>query len=219
MSESFLIGAMLSVVGGFWDAYTYIARGKVFANAQTGNIVLLGLNLARGEWHKAMLYAVPILAFVAGILIVELIRSRFQNISALHWRQIIIAAELVIITAVAFIPYGNMDIVANVLVSFVCSLQVQSFRKIKGEVCATTMCTGNLRSATDLLFSAIRDKDKHKLSRSMVYFGLDLIFLIGAVIGVVAVDNFGGFSLISTSAVLAIVLILMNIRPKKEVNE
>ncbi|MEE1024774.1 MAG: YoaK family protein, partial [Acutalibacteraceae bacterium] len=124
MSESFLIGAMLSVVGGFWDAYTYIARGKVFANAQTGNIVLLGLNLARGEWHKAMLYAVPILAFVAGILIVELIRSRFQNISALHWRQIIIAAEIVIITAVAFIPYGNMNIVANVLVSFVCSLQV-----------------------------------------------------------------------------------------------
>lgn len=215
MSESFLIGAMLSVVGGFWDAYTYIARGKVFANAQTGNIVLLGLNLARGEWHKAMLYAVPILAFVAGILIVELIRSRFQNISALHWRQIIIAAEIVIITAVAFIPYGDMDIVANVLVSFVCSLQVQSFRKIKGEVCATTMCTGNLRSATDLLFSAIRNKDKKLLKRSGVYFGLDLLFLVGAIIGVAAVDNLGGFSLISTSAVLAVVLILMNIRPEK----
>ena len=120
MSESFLIGSMLSIVGGFWDAYTYIARGKVFANAQTGNIVLLGLNLAKGNWHKAVLYAVPILAFVAGILIVELVRLKLQNISTFHWRQIIIAAELVIITAVAFIPYGNMDIVANVLLSFVC---------------------------------------------------------------------------------------------------
>lgn len=215
MSESFLIGAMLSVVGGFWDAYTYIARGKVFANAQTGNIVLLGLNLARGEWHKAMLYAVPILAFVVGILIVELVRLKLQNISTFHWRQIIIAAELVIITAVAFIPYGNMDIVANVLVSFVCSLQVQSFRKIKGEVCATTMCTGNLRSATDLLFSAIRNKDKKLLKRSGVYFGLDLLFLVGAIIGVMMISLVGEITLLSTSVVLVIVFILMLFHPRK----
>ena len=47
MSESFLIGALLAVVGGFLDAYTYLLRGGVFANAQTGNIVLLGLNLAQ----------------------------------------------------------------------------------------------------------------------------------------------------------------------------
>ena len=41
MSESFLIAALLSVSGGLQDAYTYVARGKVFANAQTGNIVFL----------------------------------------------------------------------------------------------------------------------------------------------------------------------------------
>ena len=29
MSESFLIGTLLAVVGGFLDAYTYIARGGV----------------------------------------------------------------------------------------------------------------------------------------------------------------------------------------------
>ena len=41
MSEAFLTAALLSVSGGLQDAYTYIARGQVFANAQTGNIVLL----------------------------------------------------------------------------------------------------------------------------------------------------------------------------------
>ena len=48
-SESYLVGAVLAVAGGFLDAYTYICRGHVFANAQTGNIVLLGVNLAAGE--------------------------------------------------------------------------------------------------------------------------------------------------------------------------
>ena len=39
MSESFLTAAFLSVSGGLQDMYTYISRGHVFANAQTGNIV------------------------------------------------------------------------------------------------------------------------------------------------------------------------------------
>lgn len=38
--------------GGFQDAYTYCCRGSVFANAQTGNIVLLSAALFRGEWRS-----------------------------------------------------------------------------------------------------------------------------------------------------------------------
>ena len=45
MSESFLTAAFLSISGGLQDAYTYIYRGEVFANAQTGNIVLLSQSL------------------------------------------------------------------------------------------------------------------------------------------------------------------------------
>ena len=40
MSESFFLTAILAIVGGFLDAYSYLMRGHVFANAQTGNIVL-----------------------------------------------------------------------------------------------------------------------------------------------------------------------------------
>ena len=46
MSETFRLGALLTVVGGFLDTYTYLSRGGVFANAQTGNIVLLALTAA-----------------------------------------------------------------------------------------------------------------------------------------------------------------------------
>ena len=58
MSDSFRIGAMLAVVGGFLDAYTYLARGQVFANAQTGNIVLLGVHLSEGDFKKALSYQI-----------------------------------------------------------------------------------------------------------------------------------------------------------------
>ena len=43
ISESIELGILLALSGGFMDAYSYIGRGEVFANAQTGNMLLLPL--------------------------------------------------------------------------------------------------------------------------------------------------------------------------------
>ena len=40
----------LMTVAGFFGAYTYLLRGNVFCNAQTGNVVLMGLALGAGHW-------------------------------------------------------------------------------------------------------------------------------------------------------------------------
>lgn len=47
MSDTFHAAVFVTLSGGFQDAYTYICRGQVFANAQTGNIVLLSAALLR----------------------------------------------------------------------------------------------------------------------------------------------------------------------------
>ena len=54
--ETFRLGMMLCMVGGFMDAYTFVTRGKVLANAQTGNVVYLAINLQRGDFGKALLF-------------------------------------------------------------------------------------------------------------------------------------------------------------------
>ena len=74
-SESVELGILLTLVGGFLDAYTFVGRGGVFANAQTGNVVLMGIEAATGEWEKAVLYAVPILAFIVGVVVAEMIKK------------------------------------------------------------------------------------------------------------------------------------------------
>ena len=60
MSESFLTAAFLSISGGLQDAYTYICRGEVFANAQTGNIVLLSQSLVERKWSTVIHYLIPL---------------------------------------------------------------------------------------------------------------------------------------------------------------
>ena len=94
MSESFITAAFLSVSGGLQDAYTYIFRGKVFANAQTGNIVLLGQNLVDRNWRMCVHYAVPLLFFALGIAAAECIKQKFQNMQQFHWRQIVVLCEI-----------------------------------------------------------------------------------------------------------------------------
>ena len=64
MSESFRTAAFLALSGGLQDAYSYCARGEVFANAQTGNIVLLSQRLFRMDWSGAMHYLLPLCAMV-----------------------------------------------------------------------------------------------------------------------------------------------------------
>ena len=79
MSESLALGIVLTLAGGFQDAYSYNCRGKVFANAQTGNIVLLGQNLATGNWQSAVRYLLPILAFIGGVYVTEWIRELYKD--------------------------------------------------------------------------------------------------------------------------------------------
>ena len=151
MSESMRLGALLAVAGGFFDAYTYLCRGGVFANAQTGNIVLLGLELAEREWLRALAYLAPILAFALGVVVAEVVKRRGKARQAggagMHWRQVIVLAEIVLLAVAAFLPQ-RMDMAVNILISFVCAMQVEAFRKVRGSAFATTMCTGNLRSGT-----------------------------------------------------------------------
>ena len=56
MSESLLTASFIILSGGLQDAYTYLCRGKVFANAQTGNIVLCSAYLFDGQWRRSARY-------------------------------------------------------------------------------------------------------------------------------------------------------------------
>ena len=144
MSESFVTAAFLSVSGGLQDAYTYFCRGKVFANAQTGNIVLLNDYLFHGNFPEAVHYLVPLISFMCGVAAAEVLRIRFQSARRLHWRQMILLIEIGLLLFVGFLP-GSFRLSANALVSFACAMQVQAFRKVSSYAFASTMCIGNMR--------------------------------------------------------------------------
>ncbi len=214
MSESFRIGALLAFAGGFFDSYTYIARGGIFANAQTGNIILLAIQLVQGHFLNALYYLIPILAFMSGIFLIESIKRRFYQIQQFHWRQIVLFIEVIVLIFVAHIPLGKGNLLANVLISFVCSMQVQSFRTMHGLPYATTMCTGNLRSGANQLVHLVFEKDKKAAESALLYFAVIVVFILGAGTGALVTPAFGARSILFCCIFLIAALILLSFQRK-----
>ena len=206
-SESLRIGILLALAGGFLDAYTYLCRGKVFANAQTGNMVMLGISFLEGNTTNVIKYIIPIIAFAIGVLLAEIIRHRLLEHEKIHWRQAVLAIEIVLLIFVAFIPY---DYIANTLISLICAMQVESFRKFHGNAYATTMCTGNLRSGTEKLVIFIKNKDRKHLKIAIQYYFIIFIFCFGAFIGGIFSRNIGRKAILISCIPLVLSLVIMS---------
>ena len=56
MSESLLVGCLLAWAGGFLETYSFFTREGVFANCQTGNLVMLAMRLTQQNFQEALLY-------------------------------------------------------------------------------------------------------------------------------------------------------------------
>lgn len=214
-SETFLLSAILALSGGFQDAYTYNVRNGVFSNAQTGNVVLMSQHLMEGNWMRALHYLFPVLAFAFGVLVAERIGHTYKNARKIHWRQIVVLIEILILLAVGFMPQ-KFNMAATMLVSFACAMQVQTFRKVNGYGYASTMCIGNLRSGTAALSAYMRDRRPEQIRQAMYYFGIILFFAVGAGIGGNLSMRLGFKAIWFSSAVLAVSFLLMFIEEKEK---
>ena len=214
MSESLLTASFIILSGGLQDAYTYICRGKVFANAQTGNIVLFSAYLFEGNFARCLHYLVPLLAFMVGIFAAECIHRHYKYMEKVHWRQLIVLAEIVLLFIVGFLPQ-EVNTFANALVSFVCAMQVQTFRKVRGHAYASTMCIGNMRSGTEALCAYFHTREPEVLQKALTYFGVIGLFAAGAGFGALLTHALAERGIWVSCALLTVSFLFMFIHKKK----
>ena len=134
--------------------------------------------------------------------------GRLRAAQALHWRQVTVAAELLLLAAVAFLP-AALDNAANVLVAFVCAVQVESFRKVNGNAFATTMCTGNLRSGTERLYLWGKTGERDHGHRAAQYYGIIVFFIVGAALGAWCSGRWGQRAVLGACVLLLAAFLLM----------
>ena len=208
MSETLVLALIITFSGGLQDAYTYFARNHVFANAQTGNIVLMASKIFDGQYSDALHYLFPLISFMIGILVAEQIQGIYKEAKKLHWRQAVLLFEIIALFLSGFFS-ENQNSIANSLVSFSCAMQVQAFRSVHGYPYASTMCIGNMRAGVSALSHWVRTRNHDSLIKAVHYVTIIVIFALGAVAGYGFLNILGMKTIWISSTLLLIGFLLM----------
>ena len=178
-----VIACLFTVVGGYLDAYAYLAHGNVFANAQTGNVVLLAVQASAGQWARAARHLPPIVAFAAGVATAQCIGVRPQK-REFHGTLFCQACEFGILAGLAAVADRLPNACVVPLISFVAALQNTSFGQVGPWSFTSPMTTGNLRKATSGLTLWLLGRDAARNRSQAIALGwVCLSFLAGAVGG------------------------------------
>ena len=204
----------LTFSGGLMDAYSYINRGKVFSNAQTGNLLLLGVNLSLGNFDLVIHYLMPVLGFIFGIFLAIFLKNILHKRN-IYFEIFVLIIEIMIMIAVMFIPY-ELNLLATSLLSLACGMQVEAFRRFQNHPIATTMCIGNLRAGVESLVEFIDKKEKKYILSSLVYFSIIIDFILGAVVGNFLIEWCSIYSIGFSGVVLFICLLLLLLKKNEK---
>jgi uncharacterized membrane protein YoaK (UPF0700 family) len=201
--QSWRVAVWMSAAGGFLDAFTWIAHGGVFANAQTGNVVLLGVFAAAGDWRHALLHVPPICAFFAAVLAAHRLVALTANRNTRLVAFISLAIEILVLLWVATWGKAVSNFFVVVTIAFVAALQSACFSKVEGWPYSSVMTTGNLRRSADALFTGIfQAPNAAALFQAAVFGAICTTFFAGAALGA-----FVTRSLLDTNSVNAALLV------------
>ena len=202
------VAALLTVSGGFLDAFTYVGHGHVFANAMTGNVVLLGVFGAAGNWSQAFRHIPPIIAFLFGVFAAHLIGRASPRRLLRYPGLACLLVEILFLCGAAWLPASFPDIGLVLGLSFVAALQNSSFPTVEDWSYNSVMTTGNLRRFADGLYLAFQTGQRDEGLKQARAFGLVCAhFLLGAIAGAVCTPRLGNIALLIPAALLTLVLL------------
>lgn len=200
---------ILIIVAGFFGAYTYLLRGNVFCNAQTGNVVLMGMAFGAKKWSEALYYLIPISAYLLGAFVSELLPNPIKHHLPIRWDTLLIAIEMLVILGLGFIPESAPVQISQVAINFIASMQYNTFRQAEGVPMATTFATNHIRQIGVGLANEVKHwhtKDKSRREKLLQHFEMLIFFLIGSVVGTVLCNFFVGKAIWATMIPLGVIL-------------
>jgi uncharacterized membrane protein YoaK (UPF0700 family) len=207
--ERLRVAGLLSIAGGFLDAFTWIVHDGVMANAQTANVVLLAVYGAMGEWEQALRRVPSIAAFVLGIYIVCRLRAGADERSRYRFARLTLVIEVVVLVVVLLFHVQLPSVAGTLGISFAAAMQTASFARVEGRNYSSVMVTGNIRYAVETLFAgSVGAHDPAALRQARVLLTVCLTFAAGAGLGAMLTAQFASAALMVPIALLLAALML-----------
>lgn len=198
---------LLIMAAGWFGAYTFILRGGVFCNAQTANVVLLAIALGQQRFAHAAYLLIPIGSYFLGAFVSEYLGKSVKRFHLLRWDTLLIGIEIFVVLGLGFLPAEAPDQICQIALNFICSMQFNTFRQVKGIPAATTFVTNHIRQVGSSLAKFLRHRDQSSKEKLVVHGSLILFFLSGAVLGTICCSLFGLRSIWGSGVILLIIFL------------
>lgn len=173
---------LLMLVGGFYGGYALTVRGGVFANARTANLALFAVNLGTGNWQKAAYYLIPMSAYLTGVVFSESIAKPLRRFGLMRWDTLLTLVEILLVVVLGLIPATAPHQISQIIISFICAMQYNTFRQAEGIPMATVFCTDHMRQFGSSLTKWLRKDDNAVAMRekTIAHARMLLCFAAGA---------------------------------------
>ena len=205
-NERLWLFCMLMLIAGFWGGFTYSLRGKVFVNAQTGNLVFLSLGIASWDTTLIKNALATFFAYFLGIITAELISKEINKVSFLIWERILLFFSLIVTICLGFIPETAPFEFTNFSIAFTAAMQFNTFERAHGMGMATPFCTNHVKQASANLIRFLKTRDSNKLRISLSHLSMILSFVTGATLSIFLGKIFLGKALWLSSFLILITL-------------
>jgi uncharacterized membrane protein YoaK (UPF0700 family) len=182
-STTLRFALLLTVANAFLDSYTYLARGGVFANVQTGNVIFFALRMSERKPVSALAHVWPILAFIAGVGLASYLKSGRVEAYLTHPLRWTMALQVAVLAVIGFVPSTVPHTYVTVPISFVAAVQIGLFRSIGDLVYLPVATTGNLMRLVESGYDGFVEGKEESRRAFGIYALLTMFFAGGAVIG------------------------------------
>ena len=214
-SATLWFAVLLTLTNGFLDAHTYIARGHVFANVQTANVIFSAIDVSERHFSAALAHVWPLLAFIAGMLLASHIKSGRVEQMVPHSLRWTIGIQAVALAVIGFVPATVDHNFVTVPISFLAAVQIGLFRKIGDLAYLPVATTGNLMRFMESAYDSVVEKRADARRPLVVYGTLIVAFAVGALAGAYATDTWGVHAIWLPAGFLAVTLCLLLVEQRE----
>ena len=212
--ETTIQGALLSCVGGYLDAFTFVRFG-LFANAQTGNVVLLGVDAGRAEWHDALLRLVPIVVFFLTVIGIEVLARLAAAGRVRRPLRVALGVEITGLLLVTALPDRAPQLAITITVTMVAAIQFSTFRTLVDAPYSSLLASGNLRALAVSLHQRVINRDATTNGQILRFVVVIVAFIAGATLGAVITSQLGNAASAVPASLIVIVLVLLVLETRK----
>ncbi|MGT2828960.1 YoaK family protein [Streptococcus hillyeri] len=193
--EGLRVAACLTFISGYINAFTFVTQNGIFAGVQSGNVIMWAYHAAQGNWQRVINFTIPIVFFMIGQCATYLIRRWFVSKNIFwHFGASLIMQAIIVITVLLTPILPSFFTIANL--ALVASIQVESFRKLRGAPYANVMMTGNVKNAALLTFKGFMEKNAELQKAGRNIFIIILTFALGVALSTVISTHLKEYGLV-----------------------